>query len=59
MPVVKKGKKWAIGSGKAIYKTKKSAEKAYAGYRASKHATSAKQTERATSAKRTKKGGKK
>ena len=37
MPVVKKGNKWAIGSGKAIYKTKASAERAYAGYRASKH----------------------
>lgn len=37
MPVRKVGNKWAIGSGKAIYKTKASAERAYAGYRASEH----------------------
>jgi hypothetical protein len=32
MPVHKRGKKWAIGSGRAIYKTKKSAVRAYRGY---------------------------
>jgi len=37
MPVIKKGKKWAIGSGKAIYNSKAKAERAYAGYRAKKH----------------------
>ena len=37
MPVKKKGKKWAIGSGRAIYKTKAAAERAYRGYLASKH----------------------
>ena len=37
MPV-KKGSngKWKIGSGKAMYKTKAAAERAYKGYRASK-----------------------
>ena len=37
MPVVKKGNKWAIGSGKAIYDTKAKAQKAYRGYLAAKH----------------------
>jgi len=37
MPVHKKGKKWAIGKGRAIYKSKASAERAYRGYRAKKH----------------------
>lgn len=37
MPVRKKGKKWAIGSGPAIYKSKRSAEKAYRGYLFSKY----------------------
>jgi hypothetical protein len=32
MPVHKIGKKWAIGKGKPIYKTKASATKAYKGY---------------------------
>jgi len=36
MPVVKRGNKWAIGSGKAMYKTKAAAERAYRGYLASK-----------------------
>jgi hypothetical protein len=30
--------KWRIGSGPAMYKSKASAERAYAGYRGSKHA---------------------
>lgn len=38
MPVVKRGKKYGIGSGPAIYKTKAAAERAYKGYRASRHA---------------------
>lgn len=29
--------KWRIGDGPCIYKTKAAAERAYAGYRASKH----------------------
>jgi len=37
MPVVKRGRKWAIGSGRAIYKTKRAAERAYAGYLARKY----------------------
>ena len=37
MPVHKVGTKWAIGSGKPMYKTKASAESAYAGYRGKKH----------------------
>ena len=37
MPVVKKGSKYAIGTGKAIYKTKAAAERAYKGYMAHKH----------------------
>ena len=37
MPVVKKGKKWAIGKGKAIYDTKSDAERAYRGYLAKKY----------------------
>jgi len=37
MPVKKKGKKYAIGSGKAMYTSKASAERAYAAYRAKKH----------------------
>lgn len=37
MPVRKVGKKYAIGSGKAMYKTKAKAERAYAAYRAKKH----------------------
>lgn len=32
MPVRKVGNKYAIGSGKAIYKSKKKAESAYRGY---------------------------
>jgi len=38
MPVRKKGNKWAIGSGKAMYKSKASAERAYKGYLGSKYA---------------------
>ena len=39
MPVKKcSNGKWRIGSGDCIYDTKKTAEKAYAGYRASKYA---------------------
>jgi len=38
MPVRKASNgKWKIGSGKAIYKSKASAERAYAAYRAKKH----------------------
>jgi hypothetical protein len=39
MPVTKdkKSGKWKIGSGKAMYKTKAAAEKAYRAYRAKKH----------------------
>ena len=37
MPVIKVGKKYKIGKGKAIYKTKESAEKAYKAYRAKKY----------------------
>jgi len=37
MPVRKcSNKKYRIGSGKCMYKSRKSAEKAYRGYRASK-----------------------
>jgi len=32
MPVIKKGSKWAIGSGKAMYTSKATAERAYRGY---------------------------
>jgi len=38
MPVRKSGNKWRIGSGKAMYKSKASAERAYRAYRAKKHA---------------------
>lgn len=38
MPVRKVGNKWAIGSGRAMYKTKASAERAYRGYLGSKAA---------------------
>ena len=42
MPVRKcSNGKYRIGDGDCIYKTKSSAEKAYAGYRASKYAESA------------------
>lgn len=38
MPVKKcNNGKWRIGNGPCVYKTKKSAEKAYAAYRAKKH----------------------
>lgn len=37
MPVKKCVKKWRIGSGKCMYKSKKKAEKAYKAYRAKKH----------------------
>ena len=37
MPVIKVGKKYKIGKGKAIYKSKKSAERAYKGYLAKKY----------------------
>lgn len=37
MPVVKRGDKWAIGSGKAMYKSKASADRAYKAYLAKKH----------------------
>jgi len=37
MPVRKVGNKYAIGSGKARYDTKASAERAYRAYRAKKH----------------------
>jgi hypothetical protein len=37
MPVRKRGRYWHIGKGKARYKSKKSANKAYRGYRARKH----------------------
>ena len=37
MPVVKKGNKWAIGSGKAIYGTKAAADRAYRAYLAKKN----------------------
>lgn len=36
MPIRKKGNKFAIGSGRAIYKSKAAADKAYKGYLASK-----------------------
>ena len=36
MPVKKSGNKWKIGSGRAIYKTKAAAERAYEGYLAQK-----------------------
>jgi hypothetical protein len=36
MPVRKCGKKYRIGSGKCMYKSKASAERAYATYRAKK-----------------------
>jgi len=39
MPVIKVGNKYKIGKGKAIYKTKKSAEKAYKAYLAKKYGT--------------------
>lgn len=39
MPVRKVGKKYAIGSGPAKYKSKKKAERAYRAYRAKKHST--------------------
>jgi len=38
MPVVKcSNGKWRIGNGPCIYRTKASAERAYAAYRAKKH----------------------
>jgi len=37
MPVRKVGKKYAIGSGRAVYKTKASAERAYKAVLAKKH----------------------
>lgn len=37
MPVIKKGNKWAIGGGKAMYRTKAAAERAYHAYLAKKH----------------------
>jgi len=36
MPVKKAGKKYKIGSGRAMYKTKSSAKRAYRGYLAKK-----------------------
>jgi hypothetical protein len=39
MPVIKVGNKYKIGKGKAIYKTRKSAERAYRAYRAKKYGT--------------------
>jgi len=39
-PVRKKGKKWAIGSGKAMYGSKAKAERAYKGYRSRKYGKS-------------------
>jgi hypothetical protein len=38
MPVTKGSNgKWRIGKGKAMYRSKASAERAYSGYRAKKH----------------------
>ena len=37
MPVRKVGNTWRIGSGKARYRTKAAAERAYAAYRAKRH----------------------
>ncbi len=37
MPVHKVGRKWAIGNGKPIYRTKVAAERAYRGYLAAKN----------------------
>lgn len=37
MPVRKIGNKWKIGSGKAMYKTKAAADRAYKAYLAKKH----------------------
>lgn len=37
MPVVKKGSKWAIGSGPGRFKSKAAAERAWAAVRAKKH----------------------
>jgi len=42
MPVRKVGRKYAIGSGKAMYKSKASANRAYAAYRAKKHSSRSK-----------------
>jgi hypothetical protein len=39
MPVRKVGNKYAIGSGKPMYKTRAGAERAYKAYRAKKHST--------------------
>lgn len=39
MPVKKSGNKWKIGSGRAIYKTKAAAQRAYRGYLAQKSNT--------------------
>jgi len=39
MPVIKVGNKYKIGKGKAIYKTRKLAERAYRAYRAKKYGT--------------------
>lgn len=40
MPVIKKGGKWAIGSGRAMYKSRAAADRAYKAYRAKKHGRS-------------------
>lgn len=37
MPCIKVGNKWKLGSGKAIFKSKASCERAYAAYRAKKY----------------------
>jgi len=37
MPVIKCGKKYKIGSGKCMYKSRAKAERAYKAYRAIKH----------------------
>jgi hypothetical protein len=39
MPVRKCGKKWRIGSGKCMYKSKAAADRAYKAYLAKKHDT--------------------
>lgn len=39
MPVEKCGKKYKIGSGKCMYKSKASAERAYKGYLGKKHSS--------------------
>jgi len=47
MPVHREGNKWAIGSGKAMYKSKASAVRAYRAYLA-KHPEEAKKDRKAT-----------